>query len=95
MAPRVLDPSGAEVYGTSQVDRDNAVKQGMVGYAKTLESARGNVRVAGTPLVVKATKLQGAGKSDIEIAAADADRVREAASKMTFLTQCRVMIVLD
>ncbi|MBC6950450.1 hypothetical protein DWB58_21185, partial [candidate division KSB1 bacterium] len=34
MAPKILDEDGNEVYGSKYVDREWAVKQGMVGYAK-------------------------------------------------------------
>jgi hypothetical protein len=42
MAPKVLDEDGNEVYGSRLVNRDWAVQQGMVGYAKVLNEARSN-----------------------------------------------------
>jgi len=95
MAPHVLDTAGNEVYGTSQVNRDYAVEQGMVGYAKTLEAARADSRVSDNPLVARATQALGAAKTDVQVSDDDAKAIRDAAGKMSFLSQCRVIIVVD
>ena len=95
MSPRILDERGHEVFGTQNVDREYAVQQGMSGYARDLTAAQSNTRVTSSPLSIKGLRTEGAGRSDIVIANADADRLRGAAENIAFLKKCRVMIVLD
>jgi len=95
MAPKVVDESSKEVYGSGFVDREWAVRQGMVGYEKDLAAARGNQRVTNNPLVIKAMKASGANKSDVMISNADAQRLQQATQTQNFLDNCRVMFLLD
>lgn len=95
MAPKVIDESGQEVYGSMQVDREFAVQQGMSGYARDLSSAQSNARVTNNPVTIKGMKTEGPGKSNIVISNADAQKVRSSAENLSFLKKARVMIVLD
>ncbi len=95
MAPKVYDPEGREVYGSAYVSREFAVSQGMVGYAKSLEQARGTDRVRGNPAVIEALEAKGANQADLVIPQADADALRAISEQQTFLREARVMIVLD
>jgi len=95
MSPRVFDEDGKEVYGSSNVDREYAVQQGMSGYARDLTAAQSNQRVTANPVTVKALKTSGPGKSDLIISNADAQQIRASAENMTFMKKCRVMVVLD
>jgi len=95
MAPKVIDESGQEVYGSAFVSREYAVQQGMSGYAKDLGNAKGNERVTNNPLVVKALRVEGPGKCDLVIGNMDASMLRGAADTLSFLQKCRVMIVVD
>ncbi|MBF0118152.1 MAG: LPP20 family lipoprotein [Desulfobacterales bacterium] len=95
MSPKILDENKQEVYGSSSVDREYAVKQGLCGYAKDIVSAKKNERVAGSPLVVKGIKVDGAGKSDIIISNADANILKNSSDNASIMQQCRVMIVVD
>ena len=95
MAPKVLDESGQEVYGSAFVSREFAVQQGMSGYAKDLGSAKQNQRVTANPLVVKGLRVEGPGQCDIVISNTDAVRLRNSAADLSFLEKCRVMIVVD
>jgi hypothetical protein len=95
MSPRIVDEQGREVYGSSLVGREYAIQQGMAGYAKDLDKAQENDRVAGNPLLVKAKDLAGQAGSDLVVSNDDAERIRHAAAGSEFLKQCRVMIVLD
>jgi hypothetical protein len=95
MSPRILDEKGQEVYGSLNVEREYAVQQGMSGYARDLTAAQSNARVTNSPLSVKGIKTEGAGRSDIVIANADAEKIRANAENQGFLKKCRVMIVLD
>lgn len=95
MAPKVLDETGQEVYGSAFVSREFAVQQGMSGYAKDLGSAKQNQRVTANPLVVKGLRVEGPGQCDIVISNTDAVRLRNSSADLSFLEKCRVMIVVD
>jgi hypothetical protein len=95
MSPRIIDENGQEVYGSMNVEREHAVQQGMSGYARDLTAAQSNSRVTNAPVSVKGLKTEGAGRSDIVIANADAAKIRSAGDNASFLKKCRVMIVLD
>jgi hypothetical protein len=95
MSPRIIDEKGQEVYGSMNVEREYAVQQGMSGYARDLTAAQSNSRVTNSPVSVKGLKTEGAGRSDIVIANADAEKIRASGDNQSFLKKCRVMIVLD
>ena len=95
MSPKIVDETGAEVYGSMVVDKEYAISQGISGYARDLTAAQGNQRVTNNPMTVKGVSAEGAGKADIRIGNDDAGRIRSAAASLSFMKQCRVMIVLD
>ena len=95
MSPKIVDETGAEVYGSMVVDKTFAVSQGISGYARDLTAAQGNQRVTNNPLTVKGVGAEGAGKADIKISNDDARQIRSAAENLSFMKECRVMIVLD
>ncbi|MBF0101342.1 MAG: LPP20 family lipoprotein [Desulfobacterales bacterium] len=95
MSPKILDEDGQEIYGSAFVSREYAVQQGMSGYAKDIKAAQENPRVASNPITVKGVKTFGQGRSDIIISNADASKIRSASDDLSFLQQCRVMIVVD
>ena len=95
MSPRIIDENGREVYGSMNVEREYAIQQGMSGYARDLTAAQSNPRVTSNPVSVKGLKTEGAGRSDIVIANADAEKIRTSGDNSGFLKKCRVMIVLD
>ena len=95
MSPKIQSESGKEIYGSAMVNREYAVQQGMVGYAKDVAAAQANSRVTNNPLMVKATGVSGAAKCDIIISESDASRLLSAAENLSFLQKCRVMVVLD
>lgn len=95
MAPKILTPDGEEVYGTKFVSREYAIKEGVVGYAKGLEAAIKDRRVADNPLIVKAIGVTGKAKIDVVISRQDATRLHALAENLSFLEKCRVMIVVD
>ena len=95
MSPRIIDESGREVYGSMNVEREYAIQQGMSGYARDLTAAQSNPRVTNNPMSIKGLKAEGAGRSDIVIANADAEKIRGGGGNLDFLKKCRVMIVLD
>jgi hypothetical protein len=95
MLPRIFDEHGREVYASTNVDYEYAVKNGISGYARDLKAAQSNQRVAANPITMKALRSSGSGKSDIIISNADAQSIRLSAESASFLNQCKVMIVLD
>lgn len=95
MSPKVLDETGQEVYGSSFVSREYAIQQGMAGYAKSVDQARNNPRVANNPMVVQAVSATGKAKTNLVVSNEDANRIRQMADTQNFLEKCRVMIVLD
>lgn len=95
MSPKILDEDGKEIYGSAYVSREFAIKQGIVGYAKNVNAAKQNERVAANPIVVKGLKTTGAGSSDIVISNIDAAGLRDASKNLSFLEQTRVIIVVD
>ena len=95
MAPKILDETGKEVYGSAYVSREFAVQQGMSGYARDLTAAQSNPRVTHNPLTVKGLRTEGTGHSDIVVSNGDASHLQSASENLSFLKKCRVMIVVD
>ncbi|HYB20903.1 MAG TPA: hypothetical protein VEH09_08230 [Thermodesulfobacteriota bacterium] len=93
-SPKILDEDGREVYGSAYVDKGWVEKQGIVGYAKSLDEAKVNQRVAENPLVIKAVKVTGANNRDLVISNEDARKIRELARNINFLERSKVMIVV-
>jgi hypothetical protein len=95
VAPKLRNEEGREVYGSAFVNRQYAVEQGMVGYLKDVESAKGNPRVTDRPLLVKALKTDGPNKTDLVISNSDAQVLHGMKEHLTFLEKARVMVILD
>jgi hypothetical protein len=95
LLPRIVNEGGSEIYGTKQVSRQNAVEQGLVGYAKDVAAAQRNIRVTDKPLLVKGIRAAGKEKTDVVIPDLDAATVVAAASAFNFLEKSRVIIVYD
>jgi hypothetical protein len=101
MSPAILTPDGQVVYGRGwwrpgEFDADLANRQGIVGYASSMDGA---VRAGAHPLVVSAIGVEGPPmsnfKTDIVISPDDATRIREANSASGFLQRLQVDIVLQ
>jgi hypothetical protein len=95
LAPRILNEDGVEVYGSSYVSRDWAIKYGMVGYEKEIESAFQNDRVTDKPLVAKGLRTEGPNRADIVISNDDAQKLHSMKENLSFLQKCRVIVLLD
>lgn len=95
MAPKIMDENQKEVYGSAFVSREFAVQQGMCGYVKDLGAAKANKRVKGNALFVKGIKSLGPGKSNVVISNADAAKLRSSSKHLSFLRECRVIIIVD
>ncbi len=95
MSPKVLTEDGREVYGSAFVSPEWATKYGILGYVKDLDSAQKNDRVANNPLLIKVLKATGAGSSDMVISNTDSQGLRDMSKNLSFLEQCRVLVVVD
>jgi hypothetical protein len=95
MVPKIINEEGKEVYGSAWVNRDYAVREGMVGYLKDPAAAQANPRVTDKPLMVKAVKVSGDGRVDLVITNADAAMLHGAAQNLSFLEKCRVIVLVD
>ncbi len=90
LAPRVLDETGAEVYGPGSVSAHRSGVTGYASYARDVDAARKDGRVKDKPMVVKALRLASAGSPDVVISAEDAAKLKGA----TALSDGRVVIVI-
>jgi hypothetical protein len=95
MAPKILNEDGKEVYGSAWINRDWAVREGMVGYLKDPVSAQANPRVTDKPLMVKAIKVSGDGRVDMVISNTDAAILQSATQNLSMLEKCRVIVLVD
>jgi len=95
LSPKVLDEEGREVYGSAYVTREWAIKHGIVGYSKDIQAAAKLGRVGDNPGTVKAIKAHGENSTDVVISNDDAASVRSAADNLKFLSECRVVLVID
>jgi hypothetical protein len=95
MAPKILNEEGKEVYGSAWINREYAVREGMVGYLKDPVAAQANPRVTDKPLMVKAQKVSGDARVDLVISNADAAMLQSASQNLSMLEKCRVIILVD
>ena len=95
MAPKILNEDGKEVYGSARINREWAVREGMVGYMKDPAVAQANDRVKDKPFVVKALKVAGEGRVDLVISNADAASLQSASQNLSMLEKCKVIILVD
>lgn len=94
LAPKVVDQTGREIYGSANVDREFAIQQGMMGYLKDISKAKGNTRIGDNPMIIKAVATSGANNCDIVISNDDANKVNDLSSKLNFLRECKVIAII-
>ena len=95
MVPIVVDESGKEVYSPAFVSREFAVQNGVCRYTRSIADLSLFPKVAPNPLLVKGLRTVKNRSCDIVISNTDAFKIRDASTNLTFLKQCRVIIVLD
>jgi hypothetical protein len=95
LIPRLLDGNGQEVFGAPYVSREFAVQWGTGGYAVDIKASRNNPRIGKNPLVVKGLRTLDTGHSDIVISNTDAAKLLSSSEHLSFLKECRVLIVVD
>ena len=68
----------------------------MAGYAKSIDGARVmKDRIGDNPAVVKAVKADGAAKTDAVLSPEDVLSIKSAAQNLKFLSEARVVFVVD
>lgn len=95
LAPKLFDENSQEVFGPAFASREFAVQEGTVTYTTDIWNAKNDPRVGDNPLVVKALRTQWPGLCDFVIKNIDATKLRSASEHLTFLRECRVIIILD
>jgi hypothetical protein len=95
LAPRIVDEKGKEVFGTATVTPDGVKDGGIANYTGAPEDAKKAELVGANPLVVKGLSLDKGSKTDIVISNADAEKLRDSAVDTSFLSEGKVVIVVD
>ena len=92
--PRIVDERGQTLYAPESVDREAAVQQGYVAYAKAFDQAPAQARIGANPLVLRALRVAGETRVDLVLGDAEAIRIRDYAATRRLVQQCRVLIVM-
>ena len=96
-SPVIYDTSGRAIYGVSNINYDQAIERGMVGYAGSLYDAQTLPRIGGSPIVVKAVQVRGGNNSanpvNVVVSVEDGDRILAANQQSQMLTNGAVVFV--
>lgn len=95
LLPRILDETGREIYGPLQVDTETAARAGFAGYYRSASCREAENRVENKPIVIRAIRTEGPGRSNILISNIDAERLKAANSASHFLNKAKVVISID
>lgn len=97
MAPKILTPDEDEVWGTVSVSPEFVQNTGIVGYLPSLEMAMGGKvsRAGDHPLVVRCVGRHGSFRANAIVSDADAARIKSEDTRTKFLSQFRVVFVID
>ena len=97
LSPKIIDDAGRVIYSATHVDRDYAVRIGVVGYERDMSRAATNERIGGQnahPMVVQALRADGLYNSDVVVSRDMGTRIKMADSEGDFLTECRVIFLV-
>lgn len=89
----IVDEAGHVLYSPRVVNRNVALKNGMVEYAGTWEEAIASKRSSTNPLVLKAVSVQGKTRSNIVISDEQALLLKQINNAHKFLEEGRVVVV--
>jgi hypothetical protein len=92
--PKIVDERGQTLFASESVDREAAVQQGYVAYAKTFDQAPAQARIGAHPLVLRALRVAEESRVDLVLSDAEATRIRDYAATRRLVRQCRVLIVM-
>lgn len=89
----IADEAGNVLYSPRVVNRNVALRNGMVEYAGTWEEAIASERSSSNPLVLKAVSVQGKTRSNIVISNEQAQLLKQINNAHNFLEKGRVVVV--
>ena len=96
-SPVIYDTNGRAIYGVSNINYDQAISQGMVGYSSSVSAAQTLPRVGATPLVIKAVQVRGGNNStnpvNVVVSVDDGDRILAANQQSQMLMNGSVVFV--
>jgi hypothetical protein len=92
--PKIVDERGQTLYAPQSVDREAAVQQGYVAYAKAFDQAPAQARIGEHPLVLRALRVAGETRVDLVLSDVEATRIRDYTATRRLVRQCRVLIVM-
>ena len=96
-SPAIYDVNGRLIYGLANLDKNTAISQGMVSYARDLTQAKAIGRVGYSPLVVRAQSVRGGANSvnpvNVVVSVEDGDRILLANEKSRMLEQGSVIFI--
>lgn len=96
-SPVLYDTMGRAIYGAKNIDYDNAIANGMVGYADSVDSASALHRVGNHPLVIRAVAVRGgasaAHKVNVVVSEQDAEHILHANEKVDIFRNASVVFV--
>ena len=96
-SPVIYDTNGRAIYGVSNINYDQAISQGMVGYSSSVSAAQTLPRVGATPLVVRAVQVRGGNNStnpvNVVVSVDDGDRILAANQQSQMLMNGSVVFV--
>jgi hypothetical protein len=93
--PVVVSELGDAVYGSVFISRENAVRQGVCRYVRSLERTLTEDRVGQNPMVIRALRKGGRDNTAIVISRSDAETIGKATEFHALMRECRVVILLD
>lgn len=94
MDPKIRLPDGSKVWGSTYLDPEYVIGEGVVSYVHTLEEADRNTRCGRFPLVFKAVSA-GAQDCDVVLSAEDVTKLLNADRNSGFLKANQVVVVID
>lgn len=96
-SPVIYDTNGRAIYGVSNINYDQAISQGMVGYSTSVSSAQTLPRAGGSPLVIRAVQVRGGNNStnpvNVVVSVDDGDRILAANAQSQMLMNGSVVFV--
>ncbi len=95
ISPLILSLDGKkEIYGTMTIEPKYAVEKGIIGYHKTLDSAKKDTRIGNNPLIIKAQK-GFINNHSVGVSNNDAAKIFLSDLNAHFLAECSVIFVGD
>ena len=95
LSPKIVDENGREIFGASYAKRGALLAKGLVAYSSKVSYAETDSRVADNPLIVRGLRKSGIHGTNVVISREDGAKIKNTDSNLNWLTECRVIIVID